>query len=242
MIPGRRLTVAPFFFFLWEAICVEDLCLAVQYAPIIHFDVNETIPLRRVGYTVFRAAGRSDSFPKREVAPGAGGLVIEYAFFWDYDIQHMYDLEHIWVYAAADGAVIRAEGSFHGKYLTLWEPEMPFSRPPEGTHVHAFCQPGKHAFLPDGQLFRLIPGWQACCREQAGGPVEVGNPFHGAYCPTPEDDARSAGYIRRALTFTPNLAFDGGHIVPGELLVPWVTLKAWIPGRIAQLCGELVNG
>ena len=220
---------------------MDDRRLAALYAPIVHYDVGESIPLQRVGYTVFREAERSDAFPKRIVVPDAGGFVIEYAFFWDYDIQHMYDLEHIWVYTAADGRVTRVEGSFHGKYLTLWEPEMPFALPVEGTHVHAFCQPGKHAFLPDGQLFRLIPGWQACCNVHAGGPVEVGNPFHGAYHPTPEDDARSAEYIRSTLTFAPSLVFDDGGIVPEEKLIPWETLKAWIPGRIAQLCGELVR-
>ena len=220
---------------------MDDRLLAMLYAPIVHYDLGETIPLRRVGYTVFRTEKRSDSFPKRTVTPDAGGFVVEYAFFWDYDIQHMYDLEHIWVYAAADGHITRAEGSFHGKYLTLWEPDLPFALPPEGTHVHAFCQPGKHAFLPDGQLFRLIPGWRECCRENAGGPVEVGNPFHGAYHPTPEDDARSAAYIRSTLTFVPVLVFSGGPSVPVQLLLPWEKLKAWIPGRIAELCGELVR-
>ena len=218
-----------------------DRALAVKYAPIIHFDVAETIPLQRVGYTVFRSGRRSDAFPKREVTPEMDGFVIEYALFWDYDIQHMYDLEHLWVWVGAEGKVTRAEGSFHGRYLTLWEPGLAFAQSPQGTHVHAFCQPGKHAFLPDGQLFRLMPGWRACCMEAAGGPVEVGGPFPGLYAPTPEDDARSAAYIRRTLTFTPTLAFDEGHIVPEALLVPWEGLKAWIPGRIAQLCGELVN-
>ncbi len=76
---------------------MDDLHLACKYAPIIHYDRAETIPLVSVGYTVFREERRSDSFPKRMVKPDFCGLVIEYALYWDYDIQHMYDLEHIWV-------------------------------------------------------------------------------------------------------------------------------------------------
>ena len=198
---------------------MDDFALSLKYAPVIDFAMAETIPLAAVGYTVFREEMRSDSFPKRFITPDDCGLVIEYALYWDLDIQHMYDLEHIWVYVAADGQVTRAEGSFHGKYLTLWEPEMCFARLPEETHVHAFCQPGKHAFLPDGQLFRLIPGWKECC-EAAGGPVLVGGPFAGAYQPTPEDDRRCQAYIREKYAFTPTLIFDGGTVIAGDLLRP----------------------
>ena len=217
---------------------MTDAQLALKYAPIVHYDVDETIPLKKVGYTIFREEMRSDSFPKRTVKPEDGGLVIEYATFWDYDIQHMYDLEHIWVYVAADGRVTRAEGSFHGKYLTLWEPEMRFAIRPDGNRVHAFCQPGKHAFLPDGQLFRLIPGWKECC-VAAGGPVLVGGPFAGAYQPSPEEDSRCEAHIRATYAFTPTLEFDDGAVIPDDLLRPWETLKAEIPSRIAALCGEL---
>ena len=218
---------------------MHDRRLAEKYAPIIHYDVDETIPQAAVGYTVFREEMRSDSFPKRTVKPDDCGLVIEYALYWDFDIQHMYDLEHIWVYVAADGRVQRAEASFHGKYLTLWEPGLPFAREIDGSHVHAFCQPGKHAFLPDGQLFRLLPDWYASCNAQAGGPVLVGGPFAGAYQPSPEDDAASVAVLREKYAFEPTLTFREGVAIPAALLRPWETLKAEIPGRIAALCGEL---
>ena len=218
---------------------MDDFSLAHKYAPIIHCDVGETIPLVKVGYTVFRKEERSDSFPKRTVKPDCCGLVIEYALFWDYDIQHMYDLEHIWVWVAPDGSVTRAEASFHGKYLSLWSADMAFAQPPTGTHVHAWCQPGKHAFLPNGQLFRLIPGWKECCSEAAGGAILVGGPFAGVYDPTAEDNVRCAAYIRKHLSFTPTLTFDAGALIPGDMLCTWEALKAWIPGRIATLCESI---
>ncbi|MDD6050562.1 MAG: hypothetical protein PUC00_04750 [Clostridiales bacterium] len=218
---------------------MDDMQLALKYAPIIHFDLGETIPLKRVGYTVFREKARSDSFPKRTVKPEDYGLVIEYALFWDYDIQHMYDLEHIWVWVAPNGQVSKAEASFHGKYLMLWGPEMPFAKEPENTHVHAYCQPGKHAFLPDAALFRLIPGWQESCNVASGGEILVGGPFEGTYASTPEDDARCAAHIRAHLSFTPTLRFDAGKLLPAETLCTWEELKAWIPARIQALCAEL---
>ena len=218
---------------------MDDMQLSLSYAPIIHYDLDETIPLQRVGYTVFREEARSDSFPKRTIRPDKGGAVIEYALFWDYDIQHMYDLEHIWVWVDEDGYVSKAEASFHGKYLMLWEPDMDFALPPEDGHVHAFCQPGKHAFLPSAELFRLIPGWQESCMENAGGEVLVGGPFGNTYQPTPEDDARCAAYIRKHLSFTPTLRFDTGKPLPAEMLCTWEELKAWIPARIEALCAGL---
>lgn len=218
---------------------MDEMQLALKYAPIVHYDVDETIPLKKVGYTVFQEELRSDSFPKRTVKPDPDGLVIEYALFWDYDIQHMYDLEHLWVWVAADGSVTRAEGSFHGKYLTLWEPDMPFAKAPDGDRVHAFCQPGKHAFLPDGQLFRLIPGWFESCNVASGGKILVGGPFGGRYTPTDEDNARCAAFIRQTMGFEPTLVYDEGAPIPAELLCTWTDLKAWIPGRIAELCLSL---
>ncbi len=218
---------------------MDDKHLAVKYAPIIHYDRGETIPLTSVGYTIFREERRSDSFPKRAVKPDFCGLVIEYALYWDYDIQHMYDLEHIWVWVGPDGFVKKAEGSFHGKYLTLWSPELPMARLPEANHVHAFCQPGKHAFLPDGELFRLVPDWQTCCNELAGGPVEVGGPFAGRYASEPVTDERCARYIRSRYAFMPTLDFDEGAVVPEDIICPWESLKAWIPSRIGELCASL---
>ncbi len=214
---------------------MNDLQLAARYAPLIHYDVNETIPLCRVGVSVIREEMRSDSFPKRVVKPDFCGLVIEYALFWDYDIQHMYDLEHLWVYVAADGSVTKAEGSFHGKYLTLWTADMPFAKPPEGSRVHAFCQPGKHAFLPDGELFRLIPGWRECCTSDAGGGILVGGPFGGAYEPSAEDHARCKAHIRATYAFEPTLIFGEGQAIPEDMLCTWEELKTWIPARMAEL-------
>lgn len=214
--------------------------LAERYVPRVFFDDAETIPLRAVGYTVAREARRSDSFPKRMLLPPKDGIMIEYAFYWDYDIQHMYDLEHVWVMVDSAGQVIDAEGSFHGKYLKLL-PDLPNVRKVENDHVSAFCQPGKHAFLPDGQMFRLVSDWCEACSTQAGGGVLVGGPFAGIYQPSKEDDALSDAYLREKLSFVPTLSF-GKVMAPEEiarLLMPWEELKRLIPGWIQAECDRL---
>lgn len=214
--------------------------LAERYAPRVFFDDGETIPLRAVGYTVARETRRSDSFPKRMLTPPEDGVMIEYAFYWNYDIQHMYDLEHVWVMVDGAGQVVDAEGSFHGNYLKLL-PDLPCVRQVEDGHVSAFCQPGKHAFLPDGQLCRLLPDWREACSTQAGGGVLVGGPFAGIYQPTEEDDALSAAYLREKLAFVPTLSFQK-IMAPEEiaqLLLPWEEMKQKIPGWIHAECERL---
>lgn len=221
--------------------------IALRYAPIIHFDRNETIPLRAVGYTVFRKTERSRSFPRRMVnVPENAALVVEYAYYWDYDIDHMYDLEHIWVTVDHAGHVMASEGSFHGKYLTLLVPELSGATLPTDEHVHAYCQPGKHAFLPVGELFRMVPGWFECCNSMAGGPVLIGGPFEGKnnadgknrFTPTAEDDAHSVRYLREHLAFTPTLDFT--QSMPENVVyMTWEEMFRWIPGQVEAECARL---
>ena len=106
----------------------DALQTALDYAPIIHFDENETIPVRAVGFTVFRETAKSVSFPGRTVTvPDSAAFTVEYAYYFDYDIEHMYDLEHIWVTVGKEGEVLAAEASFHGKYLVLLVPGLQLS-------------------------------------------------------------------------------------------------------------------
>jgi hypothetical protein len=151
------------------------LDLARRYAPRILFDAREPFFPRWIGVTRLDRPGPSPSF-RRELLPPIGGFVMEYAYYWDWDIQHAYDLEHAWVYADADGSVSDAEASFHGKYLKAFmrcpggraegpdaglaagDPEPPL----------LYSQPGKHAFSPLPEVFRLLPDCDAATREAAG--------------------------------------------------------------------------
>jgi len=83
-----------------------DLDLAARYAPIILLDEAEPFPPVAVGYTIFRQPAASPSFPRRleradDVPPWA--TAIEYAVWSDWDIGHLYELEHVWTYVGEGG-------------------------------------------------------------------------------------------------------------------------------------------
>ena len=225
---------------------MEDRELALKYAPIIYFDSGETVFPRAVGYTIFTRTARSASFPGREVPVPEGARVPEYAYYYDYDIEHMYDLEHIWVTVDGDGKAAAAQGSFHGKYLEMLIPGLHGALAPEGNRVQVFCQPGKHAFLPAGDLARIVPGWERCCLEGAGGPVLIGNPFSAKYAPEgkdlfiprPEDDEHSRRYLREKLAFRPTLQYVRRELDPG-IYRTWKELYELIPEWIRAECRRL---
>ena len=225
---------------------MNDLSLARRYAPIVHFDRHETIPVRAIGYTVFRETAVSVSFPRRRIVVPEGARVIEYAYYFDYDIEHMYDLEHIWVTIDRSEHLVAAEASFHGKYLVLLVPGLHGALAPTDERVHAFCQPGKHAFLPAGDLFRIVPGWDVCCNRGASGPVLIGNPFSAQYSPTgkdlfvptAQDDAHSRRWLSEQLSFEPTLDFS--REMPEDVpYMPWAELFDLIPDWIRGECARL---
>lgn len=102
-------------------------------------------------------------------------FVIEYAYYFDYDIQHMYDLEHVWVWVGHDGQVVDAECSSHGQYVNCWR-----YRPQaeDGTHVAVYCQPrGEpvHAEVAAGPVVRHQKGVAEVVQLRVSGVVVVGD-------------------------------------------------------------------
>ena len=127
----------------------EEDRLALRHAPRIRFDNREPFLPSIVGYTVFYQDDTSPSFPRQITLTPGTAQVIEYAIWWDWDIQHLYELEHIWVYLDADEKVIGSEASWHGGFQTMTDENgMP---PLENERVTLFSEPGKHAFAPTPQ-------------------------------------------------------------------------------------------
>ena len=83
------------------------------------FDAREPFLPLAAGYTLFRQSGPSPSFRQGfavDLAPQGhppARLAIEYAIWWDWDIGHLYELEHVWVYVDDGGRVVRCEASWH---------------------------------------------------------------------------------------------------------------------------------
>lgn len=214
--------------------------LAARYAPLIHFDHHEPFFPLVVGYTLFTADGDSPSFPRRIELHGPDHppavLAIEYAIWWDWDIQHLYELEHTWSYVGADGSVVYAEASWHGGYhpAVLADGSVPKAAP-DTDHPAVYSEPGKHAFAPTPErLLERSPKTIESCRVKAGsGGVWVTPLFEGILNSrkTPEADARVAAWLKPH-AFTPAFVWDRDFLVTRDLLVPWPAVFQWVPARI----------
>jgi hypothetical protein len=218
------------------------LDFAVRYAPILLADEREPFQPVVVGYTVFEREGVSPSFlPARNVeltTPGyAAARAIEYAIWWDWDIDHLYELEHVWSFVGSDGAVVAVEASWHGMYGQVDVDGKPVL---EGTHPVLLAQPGKHAMAASAEPFEEVREWG----EREAGP-EAGKDgllnhelFGQAFAKTPENDARVVAFLKKR-AFTPSWKFSKRFEITREMLVPWSALREWIPQRIAWWIEQL---
>lgn len=213
-----------------------DREIAAQYMPELMLDENDPFAIGAVGYTVFRETKQSGSFPKRIIKADweKTECVIEYAVWFDYDIQHLYELEHIWVYVDKKGRTIWVEGSFHGKYLN--EVRISDGMPALGKNgrVRVWMQPGKHAVLPDPALVKLVPGWYESCKSLAGvDGLAVPEIFRGGL-PVLDKKMQEevCRYIRKYYAFEPSMKFKKAFI-DESMLMPWERLRESIPDRLA---------
>ncbi|MBN1643091.1 MAG: hypothetical protein JXA09_17795 [Anaerolineae bacterium] len=215
--------------------------IAHRYAPHILFDRREPFLPLAAGYTVFREDGPSPSYTKgREIVLQPGEMAIEYAIWWDWDIQHLYELEHVWVFVDSSGCVVRGEASWHGDYHDMRAGD---ALRLEGDHLVVYSEPGKHAFAPTPAWYR--ERWQGAARlpskELAGiGGVLVARYFEGQIANTPHNDRLVHTYLA-SRAFEPSWAFDRAFSFDLDALIPWSALKAWIPARVNRWLDRLAR-
>lgn len=220
---------------------------ALRYLPIVYMDKREPFCIRKIGFFEYTELGeRSKSFNRSfELANYKGAVrVLEYTYYLDYDIQHLYDMEHIWIYLDEKGQIVGAEGSYHGRFLCAYRglsasdlyqaKELPFAEIREDSHVVMYSQPGKHAMLAKPSLMCLYPELFESCGRLAG--------IHGLDAPdeylkdihvSEEDNKRIAEHIRKKYSFTPSMEFEKSEV--GEEQVCDVDrLKEDIPGYLKR--------
>ncbi len=218
---------------------LEDHKLALRHSPNIHFDNNEPFLPSAVGYTVFRKSGPSASFPRDIHLPAGVTHVIEYAIWWDYDIQHLYELEHVWVYLDADENLVDAEASWHGGYHRMVDAndQLPYVN----GRLAVYSEPGKHAFAPSPKwLLERASTTRVSCGIRAGKMgVHVTPLFWGRI------EARKPGNNQLVHTFLeqhafiPTFEFDKTLELKQITHIPWPDLFNWVPDRVAYLVTEL---
>ena len=216
-----------------------DKALAARYAPIINFDAEEPFLPSAVGYTIFREDAPSPSFP-RDIKLGKhqAAFAIEYAIWWDWDIQHLYELEHAWVYVNQAGNVVHAEASWHGGYHAM---EVEGQPPLTEQRLTLYSESGKHAFAPSQTWLekRAEVTGSACTRLAGKAGVLVTDLFKGLIrAKSPQADRLVHTYLERH-SFVPTFNYTQIFAIPADILIPWLALFAWIPERVSWWVEEL---
>lgn len=216
-----------------------DIELARRLAPVIRFGDNEPFLPSRVGISVLTAPGRSPSATLDITFEPGVAKVIEYAIWWDWDIQHLYELEHIWLKLDANDQVVGVEASAHGGILpmTISDGDLPL----EDGRVTLVSAPGKHAFsaTPDGQL-PAAEITSVSCQELAGrGAILVNDMFRDALAGLTAEDHRVVKRYLQARAFLPSFQFNQRFDLSTVEFSSWADLAAWIPGRVKTVLEEV---
>ena len=209
-----------------------DYELALRHSPRIRFDTHEPFFPSVIGYTVFRQEIDSPSFRRRLTLASGAVCGIEYAVYWDFDIQHLYELEHIWVYLDADEHVVFAEASWHGGLHKM--ANVDGSVPLEDGRLTLYSEPGKHAFAPmaDWLLKRSEVTIASCGKHAGTGGLLVTGLFKGIIQDrTPISNQLAWTYLERQ-AFVPSFDFSNVFDLSQIAHVPWQNLFDWIPSRM----------
>lgn len=216
-----------------------ELDLARRLAPVVRFGDNEPFLPSRIGISMLTSPGLSPSAALDiTFAPGAT-KVIEYAVWWDWDIQHLYELEHIWLHLDASDAIVSVEASAHGGKFAMRRSDG--TLPIEAGRVILISTPGKHAFTAtiDGQQ----PHTETtivCCQELAGrGGVLINDMFREHLADVSPDDHRAVKRYLQARAFLPSFNFGQVVDLASLELGSWNHLASWIPGRVKSVLAEV---
>lgn len=208
-----------------------DAEVAARNLPVLLFDTREPFLPSAVGYTCHRENGPSVSAEYHIDLKGAD-CAVEYSIWYDWDIQHLYELEHVWVYLDAAGAVLRVAASAHGNVNEMWrEPNV---LPLVDGRVVLLAEPGKHAHAAGPEILRANKsGTDECCGAEAGkNTILIPDLLDGAMGDVSIYDHHLSRNYLKSRAFQPSFIFDRNVDLATIELLPWTELKASIPDRM----------
>lgn len=223
---------------------MTDYELALRYLPHFYRDTREPFPIEAVGYSVLREEGKSPSSPRMLTMRNGAEIILEYAIFYDFDIQHLYDLEHVFIYLDRQRHIVDVEASFHGWFFkSMFLDELKFDRQ---THPVFYMQPGKHAMMPDPHHFYLYRELYDACGPLCGSGGFLVDPMFQSELSTNaalDDIVRT--YLQKNFTFVPSMQFepaplDEAKVMPFEKLHPLIVrhMRQWV----TKLKGGALDG
>jgi hypothetical protein len=211
---------------------IEDV---IKYFPKLHFDQNEPFYPQKIGYQVYEAEHYLSIFPsptyKRLLyflteiteAEVDAKYIIEYSLWYNADIQHLYELEHLWVYLDENKNVIKVEGSRHGYIKDL--------KLNESINV----EPGKHGHFQGElterakQIFASIastPGTAGLLADIDCPDLRDFGAFLSRYYKSIETDEAVINHLAK-YSFVPTFQFN--EFAPSqEVFIAWRELKEFI--------------
>ena len=217
---------------------MENLELLKKYLPYIYFDKKEPFYPRSVGCTIFTETAKSQSFNRIIEVNSGTSFVVEYAIYWNFDIGHLYELEHIWVYVDEAGKIVNVEASFHGMYFRNLLHDR--SNIEDETHVVLYSQPGKHALMPRAENFYLLPDLFKVTDELVGiDGLSLPEMFVGKYETNEGINLMVRDYMKK-FKFKPTMEFEK-YVIGEELLTTWDDLYDNIPKYIKEVLAEIEN-
>lgn len=223
-----------------------EQALAARYAPVICFDAREPFLPLAAGYTIFRAGAASPSFRQGLAVdlnpPGqpAASFAIEYAIWWDWDIGHLYELEHVWVFVDDAGRVVRADASWHGEFYDM---RLDGKLAIEGDHVIVYSQPGKHAFASTPERFRArAQGTKRSETKDLAGlsGILIAPYIQGRIQPTPLKTMLVRTFLSQH-AFEPAWDFSQVFHFTADMFVPWPALRDWMAPRLNGVLDQLAR-
>ena len=216
-----------------------DIELARRLAPVIRFCDNEPFLPSHVGISVLDAPGRSPSSAVDISFEAGVARVIEYAIWWDWDIQHLYELEHIWLKLDADDRVVAVEASAHGGKFAMRKADG--GLPLGGDRLTLVSTPGKHAFTATAdEQAGTAELTVVSCQELAGrGGILINDMFRSELAEVTPEDHRAVKRYLQARAFLPTFNFNLRFDLAGAEFLSWNALAGWIPGRVKAVLAQV---
>jgi putative hydrolase of the HAD superfamily len=216
-----------------------DRALAGRLAPVIRFADNEPFLPSKVGVTVLGEPRQSPS-AELEITFGPGvARVIEFAIWWDWDIQHLYELEHIWLKLDAADNIVAVAASAHGGLFDMVRPDG--TLPVENGRVTLYAEPGKHAFhaTPETVLAKRV--WlEACCGPMtADGHVLINEMFDTVFSAVSAEDHRAVRRHLQGWAFLPAFRFGRTFDVATLDRLSWPELHDYIANRVPEVLARV---
>lgn len=179
-----------------------------------------------------------DKWKKKKAAK-----VIEYAIYYDSDIGHVYDLEHVWVYLDDRDEIIGVKGSRHGVIVTQYasRKDIRFFK----GHPLIFSTPGKHSNIVSlKQLNRRV--LTRACRDMAGSKGIYDVQFF-------DDELRERIKVidpgkdkihrvyNKKYAFKPTFRYTRYLIPKRNIMTSWNDLMHWIPERLIEFVNDEIK-